>query len=180
MLDSDHGLVGERVHQFYLLLGERPHLQTPKDDYADGSSFAHERDTEPRSKVNNPLALAEVEIWVGKAVGNMDRAALGHDAPREGPAAAQNRPRSNEVNERLRHAVMGGKFEIGASRAKDARDVGFAQPRRRFDQRIEHGLQVKSRSADNLEHVGRGGLLLSRLSKFAGKSADLLLQIGKG
>ena len=30
-----------------------------------------------------------------------------------------------------------------------------------FDQRIEHGLQIERRAADDLEHVGGGGLLLS-------------------
>jgi hypothetical protein len=31
---------------------------------------------------------------------------------------------------------------------------------RRFDQGIEHSLQVKGRAADDLQHVGGGGLLL--------------------
>ena len=32
-----------------------------------------------------------------------------------------------------------------------------------FDQRIEHRLQIEGRAADDLEHVGGGGLLLQRL-----------------
>src|SRR6478672_9891043 len=36
------------------------------------------------------------------------------------------------------------------------------QSRRRFDQSIEHRLQIEDRVADHLEHVGGGGLLLQR------------------
>ena len=42
----------------------------------------------------------------------------------------------------------------------DAAHIRLAQPRRRFDQRIEHRLQIEGRAADDLEHVGGGGLLL--------------------
>ena len=41
--------------------------------------------------------------------------------------------------------------------------VGVAQPRRRLGERIEHGPQVEGRAANDLEHVGGGGLLLQRL-----------------
>ena len=34
-----------------------------------------------------------------------------------------------------------------------------------FDQRIEHGLQIEGRAADDLEHVGGGGLLLQRFAQ---------------
>ena len=37
---------------------------------------------------------------------------------------------------------------------------------RRFDQRVEHRLQIEGRAADDLEHVGGGGLLLQRLAQF--------------
>src|SRR5262249_20418627 len=42
----------------------------------------------------------------------------------------------------------------------DERSVGIAQPRRRPDKGTRHRLQVKSRAADDLQHVGGGGLLL--------------------
>ena len=46
-----------------------------------------------------------------------------------------------------------------------AATVGLAQSRRRLDQRIEHRLQVEGRAADDLEHVGGGGLLLQRFAQ---------------
>ena len=43
--------------------------------------------------------------------------------------------------------------------------IRLAEPRRRLDQRIEHGLQIEGRAADDLEHVGGGGLLLQRFAQ---------------
>jgi hypothetical protein len=40
---------------------------------------------------------------------------------------------------------------------------GVTQPRGRFDQRVDHGLQVESRAADDLEYIRGSGLLLQRL-----------------
>src|SRR5262249_43563051 len=42
---------------------------------------------------------------------------------------------------------------------------GAAKPRRALDQGLQHGLQIESRAADDLEHVGGGGLLLQRLAQ---------------
>jgi len=44
--------------------------------------------------------------------------------------------------------------------------VGVAKPRRRVDQRLQNSFQVEGGAADDLEHVGRGGLLLQRLAQF--------------
>ena len=41
--------------------------------------------------------------------------------------------------------------------------IRLAQPGRRLDQRVEHRLQIEGRAADDLEHVGGGGLLLQRI-----------------
>src|SRR5262249_8633008 len=53
--------------------------------------------------------------------------------------------------------------------------IGLANPGGRFDQCIEHGLQIEGRAADDLEHVGGGGLLLQRLRQIA----IARLQLGK-
>ena len=56
---------------------------------------------------------------------------------------------------------------VGAAPGKaDGRPVGAAKPRRRFDQRVENRLEVESRAADDLEHVGGRGLLLQRFAQF--------------
>src|SRR5262249_41175742 len=43
--------------------------------------------------------------------------------------------------------------------------IRLAQPCRRLDQRVEHGLQIEGRAAYDLEYVGGGGLLLQRLAQ---------------
>src|SRR5262245_57045002 len=43
--------------------------------------------------------------------------------------------------------------------------VGFTQSGCRFDQRLEHRLEIAGRAADDLKYVGSGGLLLKRLAQ---------------
>src|SRR4029077_13930181 len=46
-------------------------------------------------------------------------------------------------------------------------------PRRRLDQRIENGLQIERRAADDLEHAGGSGLLLQGFAQLV-KQARVL------
>src|SRR5436190_24398265 len=62
-------------------------------------------------------------------------------------------------------AVIGGVVISRVFLARDGGHVGLAQSRRRFGQRIQHGLEVKGRAADDLEYVGGGGLLLQRFAQ---------------
>jgi len=55
---------------------------------------------------------------------------------------------------------MGDEEEPGTVRTPNGRVVGAAQLPRRFDQRVEYRRQIEGRSADDLEHVGGGRLLL--------------------
>ncbi len=41
----------------------------------------------------------------------------------------------------------------------------IAKPRCRFGKRIQDGLQIESRTANDLEHFGGGGLLLQRFAQ---------------
>jgi len=47
---------------------------------------------------------------------------------------------------------------------------------RRVDERVEHGLQIESRAADDLEYVGGGCLLLQRFAQLFGARPDLVEQ----
>src|SRR5262249_33688978 len=55
----------------------------------------------------------------------------------------------------------------------DRGPIRLAQPRGRFDERVEHRLQIEGRAADDLEHVGGGGLLLQRLAKLVEQASVL-------
>ena len=51
--------------------------------------------------------------------------------------------------------------------------ISFAQPGSRFDQRIEHGLEVEGRAADDFQHIGGRGLLLERLAQLVEQAGVL-------
>src|SRR5436853_5999505 len=57
-------------------------------------------------------------------------------------------------------AVTRGKAEKFALSLEQPGKVSARQPRRRFDEGIEHALQIERGAADHFEHVGGGGLLL--------------------
>src|SRR5262249_10945280 len=50
---------------------------------------------------------------------------------------------------------------------QDCALVGLAKPSSRCDQRVEHALEVEGRTANHLEHVGGGRLLLQGLPQLA-------------
>ena len=54
--------------------------------------------------------------------------------------------------------------------------VRFTKAGSRFDKRLQDGIKVESRAADDLEHVGGGGLLLQRLAQFLGARLHLIEQ----
>src|SRR5262249_59743748 len=62
----------------------------------------------------------------------------------------------------------------------ETRLFGATKSRRRFEQSLEHRLQVERRAADNLEHVGGCRLLPTRLFQLAGESGELLFDDGVG
>jgi hypothetical protein len=51
--------------------------------------------------------------------------------------------------------------------------LGFTQSGCRFYQRLEHGLEIERRAADDLQHVRGGGLLLQRFPQF-GEQASVI------
>jgi hypothetical protein len=53
--------------------------------------------------------------------------------------------------------------------------ISVAKPGRGLDQRVEHGLQIEGRAADDLEYVGGRCLLLTRFLQFACEPNDLIL-----
>src|SRR5262249_57939048 len=93
-----------------------------------------------------------------------------------GPSFEQDSP-SHRCSSRLQPLLLHGLLPLGcvsmacremegrASGTPDACSFRLAQPCRRFDQRIEYGLQIESRATDHLEDVGGRGLLLQRFAE---------------
>src|SRR5262249_8263900 len=55
--------------------------------------------------------------------------------------------------------------ESSLLRTGDMSNVRLAKPNGRLNQRIKDCLEIESRAADDLEHVGGSGLLLQRLAQ---------------
>jgi hypothetical protein len=79
---------------------------------------------------------------------------------RYGAAVQPNRVPGRVLIRFRREAVVCGQTIQVTIPLKNRAYVGCAQPRRRFQQRTEHGLQIKGGAAYDLEHVGSGSLLL--------------------
>src|SRR5216683_7672694 len=62
-------------------------------------------------------------------------------------------------------AVRGRTKENAIGAARDRALIGIAKPGCRFNQRVEHSLEIKGRATDDLEDVGGGGLLLERFAQ---------------
>ena len=98
-----------------------------------------------------------------------------------GGAAAWPLAARAQQGEQIRRIAVGGEmFENLAHWARDGGHIRLAQARCRFDQCIEHRLQIESRAADDLEHVGGRGLLRQRFVQLARTRFEFLLQLRSG
>ena len=84
---------------------------------------------------------------------------------------------AGEIIDRRRLREVNSEMKRRDLRPMQVRD---AEPDGRFDQRIEHRLEIEGRAADDLEDVGGGGLLLERLVELTiarrqlGEQTDIL------
>ena len=164
VLDRDHRLVGEGRHQLDLLVGEKLNRATHQHEDRDRDSFAQERRAKHGTRTDFSYGIAQGVVRIVQNIGDLDdfarkRRSSGHRA-----SARFEPDRFHKFMVIGRHAVAGGMLIRGTFQPMDRGYVGFAQPRRRLDQCIEHRLEVEGRAADGLEHVGGGGLLLERFA----------------
>src|SRR5262249_52624780 len=70
--------------------------------------------------------------------------------------------------------VMGPEHEGFSFSQENRRVVCIAQPRGALDEGVQYLLQIERRAADDLEHVGGGGLLLQRFAQIVGALSQLV------
>src|SRR6516225_5271323 len=98
----------------------------------------------------------------------------------DGVSSRRDRVASDEINV-FRRSVVESDPVIGvALSCEDDASLRLAQPRRRFNEGVQHRLQIEGRLADDFEHFGSGGLLLESLVQLAGATVELLQEIGSG
>src|SRR5262245_8847028 len=79
----------------------------------------------------------------------------------------------DELGVFTREPVVRFEVVIFALRSTYVHRVRLTQAGRRLDERIEHRLQIERRAADDLEHVGSGGLLLQGLAQLVEQAGVL-------
>src|SRR5262249_58947539 len=65
------------------------------------------------------------------------------------------------------------KMVIRVPLTSDRGHIRLAKSGGRFDQRLKHRLKIEGRAADDLEHVGGGGLLLQRFAQLVEQTGVL-------
>jgi hypothetical protein len=117
------------------------------------------------------------QIRIAENIRHVDGAALQERSSANGVAARRNRIPPGEILKFTREAALRRYFQYAAVRTPNGRRVARTKAHRGLDQSIEHGLQIKARTAQHLEHFSRGGLLLKRFVALARTLIELFLQI---
>ena len=164
VLDCNDRLICKGHHQFDLLFGERPYRLALQAENADGHSFPEHRNSKKGTEAPDLLAFGIGVFLVGQNVRNVRDGAL--DEGSAGPRSPIDRGRMGRHELLVFGRESERRFEVIVAIFRSSQDghIGFAQPGRGLDQRIENGLQIESRAADDLEHVCGGGLLLQRFT----------------
>ena len=174
VLDGDHGLVGEGLHQLDLLVGERPDLRPSDHENTDDRGFPQHGDGQDRPDLGASLGLGPAILGIGHGVVDVNDAALEEGPARRGlPAGAMRMP--------LHHLDEFRRFPVGDRRAVDVLVlpvdealVGAAQPHRALHEALEDRLEIERRAADDLQDLARRRLLLERLGEVAVARFQLL------
>ena len=154
------------VDQLDLLVGERPHDAARQDEHADRHSFAQQRHAEHRAQVLRS-SRPRINVNSGSALTSAMWTALAfeHARPPTDPSIRLPRMTLHVLHVLGREAVARDVM-IEPSLASRMAALSASHSRAaEFDQRVEHRLQIEGRAADDLEHVGGGGLLLQRLAQ---------------
>ncbi len=181
VFDGDDGLRGEIADQLNLLIGERPHFLPIDDDGADQLSFLEHRHRQQRPDAgdfytNDGKRIALLVRLFLPQVGDVDHLLCQRNAAE---AAARSRMEQlvladvRIARRRVKHGdgpkcVVVTKKHIAEIRSADTGCV--------LQHGLENRLKIAGRAADDLEHVGGGGLLLQRFRKIVGALAQFVEQ----
>src|SRR5215468_3668759 len=173
VLDGDHGLVGKGLEQSDLLVREGIHLGTAKRDRAQRGALPEQRNAQQGSGALRQGVCAPFRkfLRVRLDIGDLKRPPLQHAASGDGSPYKGDR----EVHWNRNWAVVGGQLQALLVDPKEIRVVSPAEAGGAGHHRVQHGLQIRGRGADDPEDLGRGRLLLQRL----GEVAVALLQLSE-
>ena len=175
VLDRDHRLVGEGLHQLDLSLGERLDALARQCDDADRLAFAQQRHPELSAQIAERCRFAEPVFRVGSGVGDMHCLALQRDPAGNRSPVGDERMLFDECPKlaggllRFRREGNSCCYAVHlAIAAVDRAVAGVAEPGGRFGKGVEHRLQIEGRAADDLQHVAGRGLVFERFLEVGG------------
>ena len=161
VLDSDDGLVGESPHQLDLPLTEDAGAAPPQGNSADDGLVAKQRHAE-HGVMSGARPYLRVDLRVGANIGDILHFAGEQDARANRRPARRLGRCLYEANELLAIVRESLAVEGVADPLINEAAIGFAERDRRSNQGVQHCLQVERRTADDLQHIRRAGLLLQR------------------
>ena len=160
------------------LAGMGPGVSQPTLIVADRLAVAQQgyaQESPARARSENRLVLGvQVQIF------DADRTTL-ENRPASAEAARRQQPLGREGSSQRRDVSLadeGRDFQPPALVAIDERAGGLAEIQRQGDDLVEHRLHVGRRVADGIQHLGRRGLLLERISGFVEETGVLQRHAG--
>ncbi len=155
----DDRLIGEGLEKPDLPLGERLHPPARQVDDAERLGFAQQRHGKSGAHLTDRDHQGMGIFGIGGEVGDVDSPTFEQSAPGDRAAAGL----EGDV---AHHCVpFGGKGEgryHAALAVRNQPHLCTAEPRRRFEQRIENRLQIEGRTADDLQDVANRRLIFER------------------
>src|SRR5262249_3278280 len=164
VLDGDDGLRREILDQIYLLIVEGPNLLAIDSDRTNQVILLEHRHDQKRPSSGN-LGNRLIGIFRSYVGDVCDLLHVSDTVEDTGRATRRNRIALAISGPSLRCIVQRYMPEYIAVIEQQVAEAGLADANSVLQHGLEHGLQFSRRTADDLEHVGGGGLLLQGLAQ---------------
>src|SRR5262249_8411296 len=165
ILDGNHRLVGKGCEQLDLLVGKRRDLRLPQTYCAQRRALAQQGYCQHCPGTRQLLGFREIIFPVCPAVWNLHYTALEQRATCRSSPPCADWGALPQLQGTGRGIVGSGGTAAFAIVAENHAVLGTANADGSLQQRPEDTLEVERRSADGLEHLGRGSLLPQRFAQ---------------
>ena len=165
VFDGDHGLVREGGHQLDLPVREFPHLGPPQDDGADQLPLSQHGNAQHRPEAADLLEVGLLVLGIGEDIGYLHRPVTEPHPRHARPAPGPSLLCFPEVPQLGGGAVESPHVKHLTIEAIDESVGSVAQLGGILHERLEHGLQLERRAADEFQHLAGCRLLLQRLAQ---------------
>src|SRR5262249_7372253 len=170
-------LSGEGGGELVLLVDKWLDDGTNKQEAGDREAAAQQGAAERGRVVAGVTRHRQRVFGIGQRVDDMNRALLERDATTCRPAVRRNRILPQKFDTR-RLDVLAGSWMIAAVvlEPHDIGLLGVAEPLRGLGDGVEHGLDIRGRTRDDVENFADGGLIFQRFSDLARARLHLIEQ----